>query len=541
MVVSAIEKHIKLRYNRGNIERKGDFVRKFSEDEQKILSRIMEDGGNTPIPTCIYARKSTKDTSENSIETQIASCNEFVEVHKAYFNVIGTYKDVEKSGMFIENRDDFLKIVELLELNQVKVMICVRWDRFSRDPLDLRIYSEKFYQNGGVIIAVDDPIDLSAIGQLKYDIVAAFNKYYVHRIAEDTKAVLIHKTSKGQSGGGLANYGYEFDEDNYLVQNPHEAVVVQDIFDKIELGYSYGDIIDDLKTRNIKTRKGNDFTVSTIHDMLENVKYKGVYRYNRKDRKQSKIVKKQFDEVWVEDGIKDPIITVKQFDEVQKILKLRKGVIKESDYLLSGVMECEHCGAKMYGSSQSKGTGNPRQKYYVCPNHLQKNGGKCINKGIDAITLESRIQKDLFETVKQYLSSSQIDTTEFQVSLTSKKRLKQSIQKSIDNFQNNIDRATDGLLEPGIRDSTRASFEKKIEDNTVEIDKLKAKMKLADEAILSYEAVIGKDGKISITEDTLFKNPILSRQLIRLLVDKVIVGNENIKVEILEKIEIDEV
>ena len=513
----------------------GDFVRKFSEDEQKILSKIMEDGGNTPISTCIYARKSTKDTSENSIETQIASCNAFAKEHKSYFNVIGTFKDVEKSGMFIENRDEFLKIINLVEQNQVKVVIVTKWDRFSRDPLDLRVYTEHFYRHGSAIIAVDDPIDLSAIGQLKYDIVAAFNKYYVHRIAEDTKAVLIHKTSKGQSGGGVSNYGYEYDEDNYLVQNPHEAVVVQDIFDKIELGFSYGDIIEDLKARNIKTRKGNDFTVSTIHDMLENVKYKGIYRYNRKDRKQSKIVKKQFDEVWVEDGIKDPIITVKQFDEVQKILKLRKGVIKESDYLLSGVMECEYCGAKMYGSSQSKGKNKLRQKYYICPNHLKKNGGTCINKGIDAITLESRINKDLFEVVKEYVSTNQIDTTEFQASLASKKRLKQSIQKSIDNFQNNIDRATDELLEPGIRESMRASFEKKIEDNIKEIEKLTVKMKLADEAIQSYEAIIGKNGNIIVTEETLFKNPILIRQLIRLFVDKIIVGNENIKVEILEK------
>ena len=88
-------------------------MRKFSEDEQKILSKIMEDGGNTPIPTCIYARKSTKDTSENSIETQITSCNEFTKEYNSYFNVIGTFKDVEKSGMFTENRDEFLKIIEI--------------------------------------------------------------------------------------------------------------------------------------------------------------------------------------------------------------------------------------------------------------------------------------------------------------------------------------------------------------------------------------------------------------------------------------------
>ena len=118
--------------------------------------------------------------------------------------------------------------------------------------------------------------------------------------------------------------------------------------------------------------------------------------------------------------------------------------------------------------------------------------------------------------------------------MNDKKRLKQSIQKSIDNFQNKNDQATDGLLEPGIRESTMSSFEKKIEENAKEIKKLTAKMKLADEAIQSYEAIIGKDGKMSVTEETLFKNPILTRQLIRLLVDKVIVGNVNIKVEILE-------
>jgi site-specific DNA recombinase len=535
MVVFAIEKYVKLRYNRGNIEKKGDFVRKFSEDEQKILSKIIEDGGNTPIPTCIYARKSTKDTSENSIETQIASCNEFVKEHNSYFNVVGTYKDVEKSGMFTENRDEFLKIVELLERNQVKVMIVTKWDRFSRDPLDLRIYNEKFYQNGGVIIAVDDPIDLSAIGQLKYDIVAAFNKYYVHRIAEDTKAVLIHKTSKGQSGGGVANYGYEFDEDNHLVQNPHEAIVVQDIFDKIELGYSYGDVISDLKARNIKTRNGNDFTVSTIHDMLENVKYKGIYRYNRKDRKQSKIVKKQFDEVWVEDGIKDPIITVKQFDEVQNILKVRKGYKSDSNYLLTSVMECEHCGAKMHGSSVSAGKNKPRKQYYVCPNHLKKNGGTCINKGIDATKIETQVKKDMFEVVTKYLESNQIDTSSFKISLESKKRLKQSILKSIDNLNNKIDNATDLLLDPDLRDSTKKSLKKRIKDNTKEIETLKAKINLADEAIQSYEIITMKNGKINMSEDVLFKNTILSKQLVRLLVNRVTVSNDDIKIDILEK------
>ena len=54
-------------------------------------------------------------------------------------------------------------------------------------------------------------------------------------------------------------------------------------------------------------------------------------------------------------------------------------------------------------------------------------------------------------------------------------------------------------------------------------------------AIQGYESIIDKKGKLNIGEEIIFKNNILSKQLIRLIVDRVIVGNENIKIEILEK------
>jgi len=510
-------------------------MRKFSEDETKILVKILEDVGGNPIPTCIYARKSTKDTSENSIETQISSCREFANGHKNYFDVTGTFKDVEKSGMFTDNREDFLKIINLVEQNQVKVMIVTKWDRFSRDPVDLQIYTEHFYRNGGVIISVDDPIDLSAIGQLKFDIVAAFNKYYVHRIAEDTKAVLINKTSKGQSGGGIPNYGYQFDEDNYLVQNPLEAVVVADIFDKFELGYSYGDIIEDFKARNIKTRNNNDFTRSTIHDILENVKYKGVYRYNRQDRKQSQIVKKQFNEVWVEGGVKEPIVSGEQFDEVQKILKLRKGVKSDSEYMLSGVMECKLCGTKMSGSSQSTGNGKPRRRHYICPKHEKRAGATCANVGIDADLIETRVKEDVTKAINQFIKSDQFDKKYFIESLDSKKRLKASIQKSIDNIQNTIDRATDKILNPDTKDAQKNALERSVEKNTSEINELKCKLKLADDAISGYTKIFEKKQLVDIEPHELFQSPVLARQLIRVMVDRIHVDNEDIAIEMLEK------
>lgn len=510
-------------------------MRKFSEDEMIILNKIKSDAGEVPISTCIYARKSTKDTSENSIETQISTCSTFISGFKEYFNLTGIFQDVEKSGMFTDNREEFLKIVNLVEQNQVKVMVVTKWDRFSRDPVDLKIYMEHFYRNGGVIISVDDPIDLSAIGQLKFDIVAAFNKYYVHRIAEDTKAVLINITSKGQSGGGVANYGYEFDDDNFLVQNPIEAVVVADIFDKFELGYSYSDIIEDLKTRNIKTRKGNDFSISTIFDMLQNVKYKGVYRYNRKDKKQSKIVKKQFNEVWVEGGIKDPIVSAEQFDEVQKILALRTGIGTYSEYMLSGVMVCEYCGSKMHGSSQSAGKGKPRKKYYICPNHVKSKGKSCTNKGIAAEDIEAQVKVDVTATINQFIKSKAFDIEYFKSSLDSKRKMRTSIQKSISNMQVSIDEAAILIVDPDTKPNKVNALERLIDGHTSRINDLKAKLRLADQSIKSYEAIIIKKSLDQIEIDALFSNEITARQLIRVVVDKVVIGNQDIRIEILEK------
>ena len=137
----------------------------------------------------------------------------------------------------------------------------------------------------------------------------------------------------------------------------------------------------------------------------------------------------------------------------------------------------------MHGSSVSNGKGKPRRQYYVCPNHLKKNGGTCSNKGIDASDIEHQVKKDVFNVINQYLKSNQVDISNFQASLVSKKRLKQSILKSIDNLQNKIDNSIDRLLEPEINDSKKIALEKKIEDNTNEIENLKQKMKLADEAI----------------------------------------------------------
>ncbi len=509
-------------------------MRKLSQDEIKVLENIVKSLGEK-VPTAIYARKSKEDLSSEALSTQINQCKAFISQSNKYLKLKKVYQEDNVSGMTVDGRDEFKKLITAVDDGFIQAVVVTKWDRFSRNTTDLKNYRESFGNKGTLVITIEDSGEMSAVANLQFEIMAAINQYYVHKIAEDTKAVLINKTLKGHSGGGVANYGYAFDEDNFLVMRPEEAVVVADIFDKFELGYSYNDIIDDLKNINIKTRKGNNFTKSTIHDMLTNVKYMGVYRYNRKDRKQSTLVKRHFDEVFVEDGIKEPIITKEQFEAVQKIINLRKTIYKESEYLLTGIIECELCHAGMIGASQSAGKDKPRRRHYICPSHEKRRGGTCPNKGIDAVTIENQVRQTVLDTVNKFIESDMFDTTIFKDSLESKKRLKKSISKSIDNLKAAIEQTTDRLVEPGIKDSIRQSLENKIEKDTQEIEELKGKLAIAEKSIEQYNRVLHKKEISPFESEELFKNEILAKQLTRVIVDKVKIGTTDISIQILEK------
>lgn len=509
-------------------------MRRLSNDEISILNRIQNSLGEN-IPTAVYARKSKEDKSQEALETQINYCMEFIEANSSHFKLKKTYQEDNVSGMYIEGRDEFKKLINAVEEGFIKAVIVSKWDRFSRSTKDLKNLRDDFLKQGAIVIALEDSGEMTAVANLQFEIMASINQYYVHKIAEDTKSVLINITSKGQSGGGVANYGYEFDDNNRLVINPIEAAVVAEIYDRFEMLASYDEIIEDFKARSITTRKGNTFTRSTLRDILTNVKYYGVYRYNRQDRDQSQLIKKQFDEVWVEDGIETPIISKEQFDEVQKILSSRKKAKKNTEYLLTGVLECAYCKNRMTGSSQFNGKNQPRKKYYICANHLPRNGKTCSNIGIDGDMIETQIKNIVKDTINAYIKKGKFDNTKFEHALKSKQRLKASFNKSIDNIENSKIQIMDRIIDPHTRESIKIELEKRIEDKNQEILELKARLIVVDDIIQSYQSITKLDKSFKLEDDQLFYNDSTTKQLVKSIINNVEVSNDNIEITLLEK------
>ena len=145
--------------------------------------------------------------------------------------------------------------------------------------------------------------------------------------------------SKALRGKGLGRppYGYRNGEDGALEVVKEEAPVVELIFKlytKDDMGMRL--IVQHLNERGIKTRRGGNWNVVSIRDILKNSVYIGTYTGFGLRLP----------------GTHAPIIPRDVFRAAQDIVRSRRPlgrVSKPEPYLLSGIAFCEYCGNKMMG------------------------------------------------------------------------------------------------------------------------------------------------------------------------------------------------
>lgn len=510
-------------------------MRRLSEDEVRLLT-TMKATLESVVPCGIYARKSKEDRSQEALNVQVEVCQKMIDTYPEYLELKTIYQEDDASGKDIEGREEFKKLLEEAEQGNIRVILVSKWDRLARSAQDAIMLRNELPKKGVVIITIEDTGQQDAVSTLNRDIMSAISQFYLHKISEDTKSVLIAKASKGQSAGGRANFGYEYYKNEQgeirLKQDPLEAPIVKEIFDKYSLGSSYQDIIDDFNKRNIMTRDGNQFTKSTLHDMLRNVKYAGVYRYNRQDRKPSAISAKHFDEVWVEGGIEDPIITRETYDVIQNLLKNAAGQKKTSDYLLTGIMECGECNAQMVGSAQSRGKGKPRLKYYVCPNHNKKSATKCSNKGIAADKIEKYVEDAVLKVAKAYIKSDHFDSAKITKLTKNQQARIKSLNTTIKNHEATKKKITDLLLDDP-SDAHKKALDERLEEVQNKIDRLKDAVQSIQQEVATLKSIETQFKSGKLTKDKLYPNTIVKKQIIKALVNRIIFGDEII-IDILE-------
>ena len=331
-----------------------------------------------------YARFSSKNQREESIETQEAAIDDYAE--KNNIRIVKHFSDKAISGTSVKHRDGFKTMVDYcIEHDDVELVICYRLDRMSRDIYDYLEYRKRLYQHGKRIYFVADNFEASDDTFMMEALKSILAGDEITKLRRNVSDGLKTNAKKCIHTGGIPCLGYNINSATKKLEiNENERPIIEMIFNMYGDGYSYKDIIDELNKYHFKTKLGNEFKENSLHDILINPKYKGTYVYNRRSAKNTDGARnnhtfKPDDEMIIVEGGCPAIIDEELWNKVQKRMaenksKLHKYSSKEI-YLLRDKIFCE-CGERMYGNRRYSGRNKQLYVTYGCKGRQSKSGCK---------------------------------------------------------------------------------------------------------------------------------------------------------------------
>ena len=382
-----------------------------------------------------YARYSSHNQREESIEGQLRECHEFA--LKNDFIVVDEYIDRAISGK-TDNRPSFQRLIKDSEKGHFDAVIMYTLDRFARNRYDSAIYKAKLKRNGVKIFYAKQPMPDTPEGIILESVLEGYAEYYSENLARSIKRGMKENALHGIAMGSPV-LGYKIGNDRQYEIDPVGAKAVRTIFTMYAEGKSKTQIVNWLNEHGFKTSRGNAFNKNSLSRILRNDKYIGVYRY---------------DDVVLEDAV-PPIIDKTLFDKVQATFRhnytARAKAKAIEDYLLTTKVFCGHCGEPMAGESGTSKTGKVHH-YYKCVNRKRKhNCEKKVEKKewLERTVVEFTVQQVLTDENIEKISTRAMELIEKELQDTSvliglQERLKET-NKRIKNLMSAIEQ---GIITP---------------------------------------------------------------------------------------------
>ena len=259
------------------------------------------------LDAVIYARYSSHNQREVSIEQQIAECTK----HAAALGlrIVGTYEDRAISGK-TDNRPRFQQMMRDAEKGKFQAVVAWKSNRIGRNMLQAMVNEAKLDDYGVKVFYAEEDFDDTAAGRFALRNMMNVNQFYSENMAEDITRGLYDNASKCMANGRQP-LGYKRGEDGKVVVDEPAAAIVREIYTRIASGEMFMDIARDLNRRGIKTQSGSEWNKSSFKVLCRNERYRGIYIYG---------------DTRIEGGI-PPIVDDVLWYKVQEVLKVKKAKI----------------------------------------------------------------------------------------------------------------------------------------------------------------------------------------------------------------------
>ena len=431
----------------------------------------------------IYCRVSSDEQKKGS-SLEVQEERLVRECQRRGYNIIDIPHWEDESGKTFVKRPVITNILQYIKKhsNEVDMLLCLRWNRFSRVVSQGTHVVEDLKDNYGVEVnAIEEHIDYNSsswpqllgvyIGQAQGDNISRSKgtKDGIHGTLE--KGKWPNKAPKGYKNKHVTDEN-GFVVDKYVDIDPGVGPVIRKVFIEIAKGVE--------APCYIRRKLCPNIPESTFLEMIRNPFYKGkvfVPEYNGKPEHYVK-------------GIHTALIDEETFDKVQEILdgkkkhtpKLTKPI--NPDLYLRKFLVCPICGHALTGS-ESKGNGGKYAYYHCCHDgkHLRKRADE-VNEGFARYVSCLTPNEEVLSLYKEVLT----DVRNEQGRETRNKV--EDLQKEVRRVEDMLNTLDDKLLSGTISDANynRISqrYEKQISDLKQQIEVMKNPNRNLIEPKLSY-------------------------------------------------------
>ena len=406
----------------------------------------------------IYARYSSDNQREESIEGQIRECTAYAE--KNGITVVKHYIDRALSAK-TDNRPDFQQMIKDSEKRLFDIVLVWKLDRFARNRYDSAHYEYQLERNHVKLVSATEPISDSPAGIMVKSMLTGMAEYYSAELSEKVVRGMTENVLKGKYNGGTIPIGFKVDEEKFFQIDPLKAPFVVEAFQRYNEGATMKELMNWLNDSGVTTNRNQKFTYNSVQTLLTNKRYIG---------------ENHFKDIVMPDSI--PAIVDKDlFEEVQlKIKKNSRAPARhkaEDDYLLTTKLFCGMCGAMMFGEC---GTGRNKvvHHYYKCA--TAKRFKTCKKKTVRKEWLEDLV---VAETMKLIQDDAVIDAIVAEVMELQEQEntTLPLLEKQMREVENGIENMLNAIQAGVLTNSTKSRLEK------LEAQQKELEIRIAEEKI----------------------------------------------------------
>jgi len=448
------------------------------------------------LKVCAYARISNdKEELESSFDEQVSYYTSVI-LENPSWDFSGIYADKGISGTTINERKQFLRMIENAKNGFIDIILVKSVSRFSRNLIDL-LTIVRDLRKIGVEIYFEQQ-NMSSLDTTCDQMITLYADF----AEEEAKSVSQNVRWRNEKNRRDGVYrlptgqmkGYRYNEAGEVEIIEEDAKFIRKIFEMYVANYSACEIADYLKEAGFKTVTGKDTWCSTsIRSILRNEKYVGdcllQKEYNKDciDHKRYRNYGEK-DQYLITNG-HPAIVDRDLWNKAQEILSSRCTQFKiftgrhedvpdwkPSPY--AGFVYCPYCHSN-YRLRTNHYNGIKTKQYLTCGSNQErktcKNDNVFIEQFNDSLIKEIHLLKDNLQALKRALiqefSRNETNTQETEIEAT---------QRQINALRLKLEKLN--LM----HDEFAEALKKEIEDNIIELTK--TKMKLQSDLLLEDSA-----------------------------------------------------